>query len=145
MRGFLRSSETLLSLAPKITTVGRENCDITIQVILIKSLYSIWTQHAEPYCLTAFRPNAVWSLSELIDLLWRFVVTKCRPPTRFDWVLWRGGMLCATRFELCTGYIHQWHPHSERCCAFGPIWSDSFWIWWNHIPVWVRWCEYKLS
>lgn len=31
MRGFLRSSDTLLSLAPKITTVGRENCDITIQ------------------------------------------------------------------------------------------------------------------
>ncbi|KAF6038934.1 hypothetical protein EB796_002768 [Bugula neritina] len=31
MRGFLRSTDTLLSLAPKITTVGRENCDITIQ------------------------------------------------------------------------------------------------------------------
>lgn len=31
MRGFLRTTDTLLSLAPKITTVGRENCDITIQ------------------------------------------------------------------------------------------------------------------
>lgn len=31
MKGFLRSTDTLLSLAPKITTVGRENCDITIQ------------------------------------------------------------------------------------------------------------------
>ena len=41
MKGYLRSPDALLSLAPKITTIGRENCDITIEFASVDSQHAL--------------------------------------------------------------------------------------------------------
>lgn len=46
MKGFLRSADTLLQLAPKITTIGREGCDITIQSPHVESQHAV-IQHSD--------------------------------------------------------------------------------------------------
>lgn len=38
MKGYLKTSEGLFQLSPKVTTIGREGCDLVIQVITKKLL-----------------------------------------------------------------------------------------------------------
>lgn len=37
MKGYLKSNDGIFQLAPKVTTVGREGCDLVIQVSEIKN------------------------------------------------------------------------------------------------------------
>ena len=41
MKGFLKSQEGIFQLAPKVTTVGREGCDLVIQVCLFAPIVLI--------------------------------------------------------------------------------------------------------
>ena len=58
MKGYLKNQDGIFQLAPKVTTVGKEGCDLVIQVL--DSSHKNYNANVHIVTLYTYNEQAVW-------------------------------------------------------------------------------------